>query len=295
LNFLPIKYIFFALRPKQWIKNLFIFLPLVFGRQLFVFSANLKALSAFFIFSMASAAVYLVNDIADAEKDKLHPRKSLRPIVSGRISIRKAQIIALMLGILSVLLSSKINLYFGIIVIVYIVLNYVYTKVLKNIIIIDVFLIGVFFILRIMVGSVVTGIKLSSWIIIMTMLFALFLGFTKRYQELKLFNGRVHSSRHIFNKYNVYLLNWSIAITSLLTIITYTLYMVDFNSANGLGIQRLIWSIPFVYYGLFHHLYLIYKVGVDGDPTEVLFSDRKTQLNLICWIITCIIVIYSGV
>jgi len=177
-----VRYLFFSLRPKQWIKNLLIFLPLIFGKKLLVFPANLKTVIAFCFFSLVSSVVYLVNDIIDIEKDKLHPTKRLRPLASGKVSIKQATITAFVLGILSVALCFMLDVYFGYIVVIYLVFNFVYSKILKDAVIIDVFCISGFFLLRIISGGVVTGVELSHWIIIMAALLALFLGFNKRRQ-----------------------------------------------------------------------------------------------------------------
>jgi len=286
------KYLFFALRPQQWIKNLFIFLPLIFGKKLFVLTTNLKAAVAFILFSITASVAYLINDIIDIEKDKFHPTKRLRPIASGKMSIKQAKIIALMLGILFIVLSFMLNIYFGWVVIVYLILNVVYSKFLKDLAIIDVFCIGGFFLLRIIAGSIIAGVEMSHWIIIMTVLLALFLGLNKRQQELRLLERNATSHRYVLTEYNLYFIDQMITVITSSIVITYMLYTVDTRTVREIGSRNLIYSIPFVYYGIFRYLYLIHKTNRDGDPTRILLSDRVMQINIALWIIVCIVVIY---
>lgn len=288
------KNLFFALRPKQWIKNLFIFLPLIFGKKLFVFPVNLKAVAAFFLFSLTAGVVYLINDIMDLEKDKLHPLKRLRPIASGKVSIKQAQITACILGILSILFSFMLDIYFGWIVVGYLIFNFIYTKILKNAVIIDVFCIGGFFLLRIITGSVIAKVEMSHWIIFMTVLLALFLGFSKRRQELQMFEEKAISRRFVLTKYNAHFIDQMTAVITSSIVVVYMLYTVDARTVGEFGTNHLIYSIPFVYYGIFRYLYLVHKRGKGGDPTQILLSDGKMRLNLALWIIVCIAVIYFG-
>lgn len=287
-------YLFFALRPKQWIKNLFMFLPLVFGKKLFIFPVNLKAVIAFSLFSMTAGVAYLINDIMDFEKDKLHPAKSLRPIAAGKISMKKAAIAACILGFLCVILSFILDVYFGWVIAAYLIFNFIYTKILKEIVIIDVFCIGGFFLLRIIAGGIIAEVEISHWIIFMTVFLALFLGFNKRRQELEILEGKPAFHRSVLARYSTYFIDQMIIVITSSIVVTYILYTVDSRTVSVFRTKHLIYSIPFVYYGIFRYLYLIHKRGSDGDPTRVLFSDGKLQLNLVLWIVVCIAVIYFG-
>lgn len=289
------KYLFLALRPKQWIKNLFILLPLVFGEKLLVFPTNLKVVISFFLFSVAAGVVYLVNDIMDLEEDKLQPEKCLRPIASGKVSIRRAWITACFLGSCSITLSFMLNIYFGWVVVAYLAFNLIYTKILKKMVIIDIFCIGGFFLLRIIAGALVAKVEPSHWIIFMTVLLAMFLGFNKRRQELRMFKGEAASPRFVLTKYSSYFIDQMIAIITSSIVIAYMLYTVDTKTVSSVGTKHLIYSIPFVYYGIFRYLYLIHKRGESGDPTLIVFSDSKMQLNLVLWLLVCVAVIYFGV
>ncbi len=289
------KYLFFSFRPTHWLKNLIIFLPLIFGKKLFIFPDNTKSVIAFFVFSTAACAVYLINDIIDYEKDKLHPIKCLRPLASGKISMNQAKITACILSIFSVMSSFMFSIWFGFIIIVYLIFNLIYSMVLKEIVIVDIFCIGGFFLLRVMGGSIVAGVNMSHWIVFMTVLLALFLGTYKKRQELMLFERKAAYSNYILTNYNIYFIDHMIAITASSIAIVYMLYTVDVRTVKEFGTNHLIYSIPFIYYGLFRYFYLIHKVdNKDGDPIRILLSDRKLQLNLAMWIIVCILVIYFG-
>lgn len=288
-----LKYIFYSLRPKQWIKNLFIFLPLIFGKKLFVYPENVMAVAAFVLFSLTSGVVYLVNDIIDIEKDKRHPTKKLRPIASGKVTVTEAAISAVVLGIFTLVASFILSKPLTVVLAVYVAFNYLYSKVLKDAVIIDVFCLGVFFYLRVMAGSAVTGVTLSHWILFMTVLLALFLGFNKRRQELSIL-GRpaAISHRMILSQYSVYFIDQMIGVVTASIVVVYMLYTVDARTVKEFGTEHLIYTIPFVYYGIFRYLYLIHKLKKDGDPTRVLLSDNKMQLNLAAWVIITILVIY---
>ena len=178
------KYLLYSLRPKQWIKNFFVFLPLVFGGKLFSFPENLMTFSGFCVFSLTASAMYLINDILDYEKDREHPVKRLRPIPSGKVTVKQALFLAIPLGVFSITISFFLNISFGFVIITYVLFNLLYSKILKNAVIIDVFCIAFFFYLRIKAGSFLSNVELSPWILIMSALLALFLGFNKRRQEI---------------------------------------------------------------------------------------------------------------
>ena len=286
--------ILLSMRPKQWIKNFFVFLPFIFGKKLFIFPANLKAVVAFFLFSFVAGVGYLINDIIDFEKDKVHPTKRLRPIASGKLSIRQAQIMVCILGIISVTLSFMLDVYFGWVVVSYLAFHIFYTKILKTAVIIDVFCLGGFFLLRIIAGSVIASVEMSHWIIFMTVLLALFLGFNKRRQELNLLEKEASSHRLVLTQYNTYFIDQMIAIITSSIVVVYMLYAVDPRTINFFGTKHLIYSIPFVYYGIFRYLYVLHRESKEGDPTRILLSDNKMQLNLALWISVCIAVIYFG-
>lgn len=285
------KHLFFALRPKQWIKNLFIFLPLIFGNKLFSFPTNLKVTIAFVLFCLASSAVYLINDLLDIGKDKQHPLKRLRPIARGTVSVHRARTTALILVVAVMAASFALNTTFAVLILVYFIFNVFYTTVLKEIVIIDVCSIAAFFLLRIVIGGVVAEVPISHWIILMTVLLALFLGFNKRRQELKLYKRKAKAYRPVLKKYSWYFIDQMIAVITSTIVVTYLLYTVDSRTVNQFG-PHLLLTVPFVYYGIFRYLYLMHKLRKDGDPTRTLLSDPPMQWNLVLWIAISIAVIY---
>ena len=282
------KYLLLSMRPHQWTKNLFIFLPLIFGQQLFNFEAFLKTFFMFFLFTLAASAIYLINDIVDLENDKQHQEKCHRPLASGKITVSQAKVAAFILSGISIPLSFLLNIYAGCVIVIYIALNYVYMKILKNAVIIDVFCIGAFFYFRILAGSIATDIMLSNWIILCTVLIALFLAFNKRRYDLKVSK----SGSLIYTKYSRYFIDRMISIISSSIVIAYTLYSMDSKTIEKFETAHLIYTVPFVYYGLFRYLYLVDKKGTGGDPARILLKDYKMSLNIVLWIIMCIVIIY---
>ena len=284
------KNLFIILRPKQWIKNLFIFIPLIFGKELFNYSVSLKVLIAFFLFCMMSSAVYIINDIIDIEEDKLHPRKHLRPISSGKVNIKQARLIVAVLIIFSILPSLYLETCFSWVLVVYFLLNLFYSMILKRIVIIDVFCIAIFFLLRVVAGTVISRVEFSYWMIFMIVLLALFLGFHKRRQELELYEEKAR--RFVLAKYDSYFIDQMIAVITSSIVVVYMLYTIDTRTVTLFGTRNLMYTIPFVYYGIFRYLYLVHKKKGAEDPTLVLFSDFAMQLNLLLWVFACVIVIY---
>lgn len=295
MNLKDVSALFLSLRPKQWVKNFFIFFPLIFGQKLFSFPSNLRTLEAFFLFSLAASAGYLINDIMDLKKDKFHPRTRVRPIASGKLSVFKAKTAAWVLGVVALAFSFLLDAPFGSIVALYFMVNILYSKTLKEKVILDVFCIALLFILRVVAGGVVAEVELSHWIIVMTGLLALFLGFNKRRQELKATHENALSHRKVLLDYNVYFIDQMIAIITSSIVVAYMLYTTDPRTTAFFGNRNIMLTIPFVYYGIFRYLYLIHKLNVGGDPTRILFRDKNTQLNLLLWLIVCVAVIYAPI
>ena len=287
-----LKNVILSLRPKQWVKNLFIFLPLIFGKKLTVYPAYADACLAFVLFCITSGVIYIINDIADISEDRVHPEKRSRPIASGALGVGVAKGAALVLGVVSVVGSFTLNINFGWIIVAYIALNLAYSALLKDVVIIDVFCIGAFYLMRIAAGCVVAVGGISHWIIIMTVLLALFLGFNKRRQELTMLEAEANKHRSVLAKYNLYFIDQMISVVTSSIVVAYMLYTVDARTVREFGSTNLILSLPFVYYGIFRYLYLIHKACRDEDPTVILLSDRMLQIDIILWIMVSIAVIY---
>lgn len=290
-----IKYVFFALRPKHWIKNGFLFMPAVFGGILFYPTILFKATLSFVIFSLTSSSAYLINDLLDIEKDKLHPIKRLRPLASGRVKPSVALSLSIALATASLFFAFKLNASFGFTVVMYLVFNLMYSRFIRHILFIDVFCIGLFFLLRIIAGAFVTDIELSHWIVLCVFLLALFLGFNKRRQESKLLKRIGGEHRKTLEYYDFYLIDQICAILASTILVAYTLYTVDERTIRIFGTSRLIFTVPFVYYGVFRYMYLIHKKTGEGDPIRILLSDRNIIINIMLWLLACIMIIYGRI
>jgi len=287
-----IKTLWISLRPHQWVKNLFLLLPLIFGGKLFSYPANLTVAGAVLLFSIASGVVYLINDLMDLEQDRSDPTKRTRPLAAGKITPRQAVTAALILGALCAAGAFALNPAFGWIVIAYWSLNLLYSARLKEVVILDVFCIGGFFMLRILAGGAAAQVALSHWILFSAGLLALFLGFNKRRQELVHLGEKSVQHRKVLRSYSAYFIDQMIGAITASIVIAYMLYTVDALTVARVGSNRLIYSIPFVYYGIFRYLYLIHEKRWQGDPTQVLLSDRTLQLSILLWLAACIAVIY---
>jgi 4-hydroxybenzoate polyprenyltransferase len=264
--------------------------------MLFVYPHNLKTLVYFFVFSLASSAAYLVNDILDKEEDLSHPVKSLRPVASGKINMPWALAISFSLGLFSLGFSFWLSFNFGIVIAVYMFFNILYTKILKRIPIIDVFCIGLFFLLRIIAGSISSEVTLSRWIIIMVVLLAVYLGFNKRRQEVKISNSSGGGyKRFVLKRYNVVVIDKISDLTAMAILGAYLLYTVNIRTVKEFGSNHLLYTVPFVFYGVIRYRNLIRKSGEgEGDPTRIFTTDRVQQLNVLLWLFSCIGVIYFG-
>ena len=287
-----LKYVFLSMRPEQWIKNLFVFTALLFSKNLFNLSKDIEALAGFIIFCIITGCTYLINDLVDLEKDKLHPIKSQRPIASGKL--RKTTAIKIVIFVCSVglFLAFYLNFFFGIIVLIYFLLNIGYSLYLKSIVIIDVVTIAAGFVLRVLGGAVVISATASQWLILCTILLALFLGFSKRRHELILLEDAAASHRNVLKHYSPYFLDQMIAVVTASTVICYALYTMSKDTVEKLGTSKLIYTIPFVLYGIFRYLYLVHKKEEGGSPTEIMFTDKPMIINVSLWVITSIIFIY---
>lgn len=278
------------IRVKQWIKNLFIFAPLLFSKNFFNSNLFLKTFFAFILLSLLTSGLYIFNDIKDLEYDKLHPVKKERPLPKGLFSKKFAFIISIIFISISLFLSLFLDYKLTIIFILYMAINFLYTIYLKKIVIIDVFIIALNFALRIYSGSVVTGITISSWLILCTLFLSLFLGFSKRRFEILSLKENANKHREVLSFYSVDLLDKIIVVLSTSTILSYALYTVSIETKEKFG-ESLVFTIPFVIYGILRYLYLIYKTN-EGDPTKLVTEDIPLFLTIILWIITSILFIY---
>jgi 4-hydroxybenzoate polyprenyltransferase len=242
----------------------------------------------FAAFSLVASAVYLVNDIIDIKQDKLHPQKSKRPFASGKVGILNSYIMAAVLMTLGLVGAFILDKNCGVVSIIYVLLNFLYMKSFKNIVIIDVLCIGAFFYLRLLIGGITIGAELSNWIVICSVLLALFLAFNKRRYDFEVSN----KNGLVLEKYNQYFIDRMITVTSASVIMAYTLYTIDARTIERFGTAHLIYTVPFVLYGVLRYLFVMDSECWGGDPARILLGDYKMQLSLALWLGVSIGVIY---
>ena len=287
-----LKYVILSMRPEQWIKNIFVFAALLFSKNLFSLSKDIEAFIGFIFFCLITGCAYMINDLVDLERDRLHPSKSQRPLTSGSLNKTTAiKIIAIVCSICFPL-AFYMNILFGIIILVYLLLNIGYSIYLKDVVIIDVITIAAGFVLRVLGGAVIISVIPSNWLILCTILLSLFLGFSKRRHELVLLEDKSSTHRKVLSYYNTYFLDQMIAVVTASTLICYALYTMSKDTIENLGTSKLIYTVPFVLYGIFRYLYLVHQKEEGGNPTEVMFTDKPMIINTILWVITSVIFIY---
>jgi 4-hydroxybenzoate polyprenyltransferase len=282
-----------ALRPAQWTKNLIIFAGLIFGGRLLDPGAVGTALVAFVVFCALSGVVYLVNDIADREADRQHPVKRLRPIASGAVPVSLAVGTAVVLAVGALGWAFWLQPAFGWIGALYLTLLALYSGPLKHTVIIDVITIAIGFVLRAVAGAVVISVAISHWLLILTILLALFLALSKRRHELVLLAGGATSHRRILDEYSPYLLDQMISVVTASTIVAYAFYTVSPETVEKFGTDRLVWTLPFPLYGIFRYLYLVHQRDGGGSPAEMLLTDRPLLVCVALWAIAVTAIIYG--
>ena len=280
------------MRPSQYFKNLFIFAPLFFGLKITNIELLLSAFVAFLSFSLIASAVYIFNDYHDVEEDKLHPTKKNRPLASGSISKKAALLLMLMLLLVGLCIFSLLGRQMLYIVFVYLVINIAYTIKLKHVAIIDVFIIAIGFVLRLFIGSAVTNVELSMWIILMTFLLALFLALAKRRDDVLIFLSSGDKTRKVIDGYNIDIVNLSMTIIASVNIVSYIMYTVSPEVIKKAHTDKLYLSVVFVLLGIMRYLQITFVEKKSGSPSDILLRDRFIQLTISGWILTLWILIY---
>ena len=281
------------IRVQQWVKNVFVFVPLLFSHNLFEREYFLIALFAFFLFSLASSAIYVINDLIDVESDRAHPSKKNRPLPSGAISKPAAVITFIVILIVIGLLLPNFNYDFIICVVAFIVLNVLYTFYFKHIVILDVFSIAAGFTLRVLGGAFVISVPLSSWLILTTMFISLFLGVMKRHSELTLSPvDENSSSRKVLADYSLNFADQMATVAAAGVIICYALYTVAARTVSIFNTENLIYTTPFVVFGIFRYMYLEYMSNKGENTTKIIATDFPMIVTLILYIVTTVLIIY---
>ena len=280
-----------SMRPRQWPKNAFVFVALLFDRKALDPTSVLAALAAFVLLCLMSSAVYLMNDLVDIESDRQHPTKKNRPLPSGRLNPRVAAVAALLLAAFSLAAGYWMNLQLAVILLLYLLLQIAYTFRLKHVVLLDVLTIAAGFILRIAAGVVVIDVeRFSPWLYVFGGFLALFMALGKRRYELVLLGGRAASHRAILDDYNLALIDRLQSIVTTSVVVAYSLYTF---LAEGLPENNaMMLSIPFLLYGIFRYLFLIHVRNEGGAPEEILLRDRPLQLTLLLYGVTVFIALY---
>ena len=274
------------MRPHQYVKNLFIFLPLFFALKIAETDLLLQAFIAFISFSLTASAIYTLNDYHDIEEDRQHPKKKNRPLASGAISKTQAIGIMAILSLLGFALMLSLSLQAGAILATYVLMNIAYSFYLKHIAILDVTIIAIGFVLRLFIGSAVTGIALSMWIVIMTFLLALFLALAKRRDDVLIYLETGKKMRKVIDGYNLPFLDGAMMIMASVVIVSYTLYTTSTEVVTRMDSQYLYLTALFVILGIMRYLQIAYVLQDSGSPTKIVLRDRFTQLTLLGWILS---------
>jgi 4-hydroxybenzoate polyprenyltransferase len=276
------------LRPHQWVKNSFVLVGLLFGHAWHEPARVWDSVGAFVAFCLISSAVYVVNDLVDREQDKLHPQKSRRPLASGEARVRWAAWMAVLAAAFGLMLASAISGALLGLCVAYLMLNAAYTGGAKHVVLLDVFMISCGFMLRILAGTVGVSIEPSHWLLLCGFALTLFLGFAKRRAELAACQGSGAAHRKVLSQYTPALLDNMIAVVMSAVVVTYSLYTVSAETIQVHGTDRLIYTVPFVLYGLFRYLFLLHRRGGGGDPASELLADRHLQLAVAGWLVVTI-------
>jgi 4-hydroxybenzoate polyprenyltransferase len=283
------------IRPKQWIKNLFIFAPILFAGYLFDLQMLKANIIAFIAFCGISSSVYILNDIMDIESDRAHRKKRFRPLATGDISIPQARILFIILLIITFAVSLTLNYYFVAIIFIYFINNLLYSFKIKHIVLLDVFSISIGFMLRVAAGAYAIDVNISSWMIITTIFISLFLAISKRRAEL---SGpdqeNLEKQRRVLFDYDVTFVDQLNTIAATGTIIAYALYTVSDKALVAFHTDKLIYTTPFVIYGIFRYMYLLHKKNLGESPTQIVTKDIPIIVNSILWFIACSFIIYKA-
>lgn len=296
--------LFEVMRPRQWTKNGAVFIGLVFAQQLFSLPSLERAILAFVAFCFASSCIYILNDILDLERDRQHPVKCLRPLPSGRLPGSWAiALMGLLFGLCCALvfalfyIPSLADVYasfggastlFALTIAGYVLLNVGYSTRLKHVVLVDVFCIAAGFVLRILAGAVVIPVVISPWLYLVTCFLSLFLALSKRRHELVLLQEHAGNHRRILKEYSIPMLDQMITIVVAGTLMAYSIYTIEGTTGHG----RLIVTVPFVLYGIFRYLYLVYMRMEGGSPDEVLLRDRHMLGTVVLCTLVVIVVLY---
>jgi len=281
-----------SLRPAQWTKNLLVFAGLLFGRRLFDAGAVMAALAAFGVFCLLSGVVYILNDISDRESDRRHPLKARRPIASGALPVKSAAAAALAIAVAALAGATALGFPVLVVAIAYLGLQTLYSGPLKHIVIIDVLTVAIGFVLRAVAGAVAVNVEISHWLLVCTILLAMFIALAKRRHEIILLADGAAGHRPILGEYSAYLLDQMIAVVTASTLIAYVFYTISPDTQEKFGTPWLGLTIPFPLYGIFRYLYLVHRRDGGGSPADLLLTDRPLPVCVAVWALAVALIIY---
>ena len=281
-----------SLRPRQWSKNLFVFAGLIFSQSLFT-PLFWPALAAFLIFCALSGAIYVFNDLADVEKDRLHPTKRNRPIASGALAAPTAAAMGVVLLVGSLGAAFRLSVPFFLVAAAYAILLTAYSLWLKHLVILDVLTVAAGFVLRAVGGAAAIAVEISGWLVICTILVALFLALGKRRHEYRTLRGDAASHRPILAEYSESFLDQMVAVVTASTVTAYALYTMSPDTVAKFHTRLLPVTLPFVLYGIFRYLYLLYRRELGGNPSDLLLNDRALLVNTVLWMLSLLVIIYG--
>ncbi len=281
------------IRAKQWIKNFFVFIPLIFSKHIFDPLYLWQIGLGYFSFSFISSVVYIVNDIGDKDSDRLHPKKKFRPIATGKISVTTAIILAVVFFTLSISVAGQLGVKFLATVFAYFLLNTFYTFYAKNIVLLDVFSIAAGFMLRVVAGAFAINVEISSWLILTTMFLSLFLAIMKRRSEISVVSGQATgSTRKVLENYGIEFTNQLATISASAVIICYALYTMAQRTVQAFHTEALIYTTPFVVFGIFRYMFLVHKYEQGENTTDIMLTDKTMIFTTLLYLLTTVAIIY---
>ena len=281
------------MRPRQWSKNLILFAALIFSQSLSHTTMLRDTIIAFIIFCLLSGTVYILNDLIDLEQDRNHPKKSKRPLASGKLKPSAAIISGIIFVPLSLIGAFYLNTNFAWIALGYFILQIAYSTLLKHLVILDVLAVSAGFVLRAVAGGEAIGVPISSWLLICTILLALFLALGKRRHELILLEENAVHHRKSLYEYSPGLLDQMISVATASTVVAYALYTMSAETIQKFQTDNLKYTIPFVLYGIFRYLYLIHQKQGGGSPEKILLNDKPLIINILLYLITIWFFVYT--
>lgn len=281
-----------SMRPQQWVKNVFIFAGLVFSHNLLDIHLLGRVIAGFGLFCLMSSGIYMFNDIMDIKADRVHPEKCRRPIASGHLQVSTAINATVIMAATALAGGFLLDRSFFWILLGYAVMNVAYSVKIKQLVILDVMCIAFGFLFRVVAGTGLAGVQPSDWLILCTITLSLFLGFSKRRHELALIGTKSGNHRKVLGDYSIVFLDQLIAVATACTVMSYALYTIADETVARFGTRNLVFTIPFVIYGVYRYLYLIHQRKTGGNPATATLTDVPLVLNGLLWLVVVILIIY---